>query len=356
MGCCASAAEDGKRKKKKAQRRESAVGDDVIMKGGSTRRRSGHNDDDEKTDAMTTGSYAEETRPHGRGAKKKRSKSGGNNNSETRSSSSGASLGKANPLASSARKSAARSEAAAAAPARALSGDADLQRSMKSFSSEGDLFQSAPRVEVQEDGRRDGIGREEQGERVCLLVAYALFPVEDGARKQIILLEVSNRLSLGSNMEAAGQRLIQQASVARGLLGDDDLDDEWGERRCSMRQGERENARIVGGTFRSSHDERMRQMSDTSSSSATGGGRGSSIPPLSARDVFRHRFENDCWVTIRGVVYDLTPFVSQHPGGVHAIIQSAGDDATKVFEDAHSGSKMTLDTLKKYRLGFFVPG
>lgn len=50
-------------------------------------------------------------------------------------------------------------------------------------------------------------------------------------------------------------------------------------------------------------------------------------------DVEMHNTEEDCWVVLHGRVYDITPFLAEHPGGSHVLVDMAGKDATKDFED-----------------------
>ncbi len=45
---------------------------------------------------------------------------------------------------------------------------------------------------------------------------------------------------------------------------------------------------------------------------------------LSRAEVARHCTRKSCWVIIRDQVYDLTKFLPNHPGGVQAILLSAG--------------------------------
>ena len=43
----------------------------------------------------------------------------------------------------------------------------------------------------------------------------------------------------------------------------------------------------------------------------------------------------DCWVIIHGVVYDVTAFAAEHPGGPELLTEWAGAAATEAFADAH---------------------
>ena len=59
--------------------------------------------------------------------------------------------------------------------------------------------------------------------------------------------------------------------------------------------------------------------------------------------VARHNTPESCWVVIHGVVYDVTEFASQHPGGVAALTKRAGGDASDAFDRiGHSGRATAL--------------
>ncbi|MEI6345614.1 MAG: cytochrome b5-like heme/steroid binding domain-containing protein [bacterium] len=72
-------------------------------------------------------------------------------------------------------------------------------------------------------------------------------------------------------------------------------------------------------------------------------------------EVAKHATAADCWTTVNGNVYNLTPFVSKHPGGVGAISQICGVDGTAAFTDQHGGQRkpekelagLEIGTLKK---------
>ena len=60
----------------------------------------------------------------------------------------------------------------------------------------------------------------------------------------------------------------------------------------------------------------------------------------SAADVAAHNKADDCWIVVDGVVYDVTKFLSEHPGGKKVIVGVAGQDATKKFHLFHKPSVM----------------
>ncbi|KAK9319979.1 FAD binding domain-containing protein [Lipomyces orientalis] len=51
--------------------------------------------------------------------------------------------------------------------------------------------------------------------------------------------------------------------------------------------------------------------------------------------VSTHNKKTDCWVVVKDLVMDVTNFLEDHPGGVNAIVNFAGRDATAEFEMLH---------------------
>ncbi|CAN6569672.1 hypothetical protein ACFX13_002246 [Malus domestica] len=67
-------------------------------------------------------------------------------------------------------------------------------------------------------------------------------------------------------------------------------------------------------------------------------------------EVAKHNKTKDCWLIIAGKVYDVTPFMDDHPGGDEVLLSATGKDATNDFEDVgHSDS--ARDMMEKYYIG-----
>jgi cytochrome b involved in lipid metabolism len=52
---------------------------------------------------------------------------------------------------------------------------------------------------------------------------------------------------------------------------------------------------------------------------------------VSAEELRLHCHKADAWTAVRGVVYDITDFISKHPGGQTALIKILGQDGTRFF-------------------------
>eukprot|EP00457_Paulinella_chromatophora_P002742 gb/GEZN01002747.1/.p1 GENE.gb/GEZN01002747.1/~~gb/GEZN01002747.1/.p1 ORF type:complete len:526 (-),score=52.68 gb/GEZN01002747.1/:770-2347(-) len=59
---------------------------------------------------------------------------------------------------------------------------------------------------------------------------------------------------------------------------------------------------------------------------------------LTPTEVARHNVETDCWVIVEGKVYDVTSFLSSHPGGTKILLKQGGKDASKLFAQFHKPS------------------
>ncbi|KAK9234046.1 cytochrome b5 [Lipomyces kononenkoae] len=67
-------------------------------------------------------------------------------------------------------------------------------------------------------------------------------------------------------------------------------------------------------------------------------------------DVSLHNSKSSLFVVIHDGVYDVTEFVTQHPGGEDVLLESAGTDVTEQFEDiGHSEEARAI--LKSLQLG-----
>jgi cytochrome b involved in lipid metabolism len=60
---------------------------------------------------------------------------------------------------------------------------------------------------------------------------------------------------------------------------------------------------------------------------------------------------SSCWSVIDGFVYDLTRWITSHPGGAGAIRSLCGVDGTSSFKAQHSNQSSPAQRLNSYLLG-----
>ena len=72
-------------------------------------------------------------------------------------------------------------------------------------------------------------------------------------------------------------------------------------------------------------------------------------------DVKKFNSRTKCWTAISGNVYDLTSWISAHPGGAGAITFLCGTDGTNAYKAQHEGQSRPTIRLSQYLLGTLVP-
>ena len=73
-----------------------------------------------------------------------------------------------------------------------------------------------------------------------------------------------------------------------------------------------------------------------------------------AADLAKHATRASCWTVIGGNVYDLTKWISRHPGGSSTIIALCGKDGTAGFSAQHGGQPRPANELAAFKIGKFA--
>lgn len=68
-------------------------------------------------------------------------------------------------------------------------------------------------------------------------------------------------------------------------------------------------------------------------------------------DVALHANSSSCWTAINGNVYDVTSWISKHPGGSNAILSLCGHDGSDVFNGKHGGQARPESELANFKIG-----
>ena len=91
------------------------------------------------------------------------------------------------------------------------------------------------------------------------------------------------------------------------------------------------------------------QATSTTSEQATDAPR-----KITLDEIKLHKEEGDCWLIIRGKVYDVSKYMEKHPGGSDLLLENSdGKDATSDYEDADH-TKRAREMLNKYYIGDLV--
>lgn len=85
------------------------------------------------------------------------------------------------------------------------------------------------------------------------------------------------------------------------------------------------------------------------------------VPPppgatlISMAEVEKHDTEDDCWIVVKGKVYDVNKYLAEglHPGGNASITMNAGVDSTEDFEAVHSAK--AWKQLEEFVIGYLDP-
>lgn len=78
---------------------------------------------------------------------------------------------------------------------------------------------------------------------------------------------------------------------------------------------------------------------------------GTTTTSYALADVALHNTSASCWTVVSGSVYNVTSWISQHPGGSSAIKAMCGVDATAAFTGQHGGQSRPVSELAGFKIG-----
>ncbi|XP_067126102.1 cytochrome b5 reductase 4 isoform X2 [Centruroides vittatus] len=56
---------------------------------------------------------------------------------------------------------------------------------------------------------------------------------------------------------------------------------------------------------------------------------------VTPEELAKHNKKDDAWISLKGKVYNITPYMEYHPGGVEELMKGVGKDATDLFNEVH---------------------
>lgn len=75
---------------------------------------------------------------------------------------------------------------------------------------------------------------------------------------------------------------------------------------------------------------------------------------VTTEELARHCKEGDAWMVLNGRVYNVTPYMEYHPGGVPELMKGAGIDGTLLFNEVHRWVNYE-SMLEKCLVGKYIP-
>ncbi|MCJ1475520.1 fatty acid alpha-hydroxylase [Lambiella insularis] len=81
---------------------------------------------------------------------------------------------------------------------------------------------------------------------------------------------------------------------------------------------------------------------------------GRTLPTILSSDVASRNTAKSCYVTLGTKVFDITPFLDDHPGGGDLIVQYGGKDVSEIMGDeiSHTHSEAAYEILDDHLIGF----
>lgn len=75
---------------------------------------------------------------------------------------------------------------------------------------------------------------------------------------------------------------------------------------------------------------------------------------ITLAEIATHNSASSCWTAVNSSVYDLTPFINQHPGGANRILRLCGINGTSQFMSEHAGQAEPEAELASLKIGAFA--
>ncbi|EFB27347.1 hypothetical protein PANDA_014737 [Ailuropoda melanoleuca] len=75
---------------------------------------------------------------------------------------------------------------------------------------------------------------------------------------------------------------------------------------------------------------------------------------VTEEELKKHNKKDDCWICIRGLVYNVSPYMEYHPGGEDELMKAAGSDGTDLF-DQYPALVKSRDAVFKHYILFCLP-
>jgi cytochrome b involved in lipid metabolism len=75
---------------------------------------------------------------------------------------------------------------------------------------------------------------------------------------------------------------------------------------------------------------------------------------IALAEIANHATREDCWTAIDTTVYNLTPYMQQHPGGAGSLAWLCGIDGTTAFKSQHGSEQRPASDLASLAIGVYA--
>ena len=89
-------------------------------------------------------------------------------------------------------------------------------------------------------------------------------------------------------------------------------------------------------------------MASDTAAAAAAASSGDAARVISLDEMRKHTTEESCWIAVRGEVFDVTPFIDEHPGGFDIIISNTGKRKREEEREFES-----INRTRNHRIEFF---
>lgn len=80
----------------------------------------------------------------------------------------------------------------------------------------------------------------------------------------------------------------------------------------------------------------------------------STVKTFTLAQVAQHADSTSCYSAVNGMVYDLTKWITRHPGGQREILAICGRDGSSAFNGQHGGDARPEQLLAGFEIGTLV--
>lgn len=145
-----------------------------------------------------------------------------------------------------------------------------------------------------------------------------------------------------------------QADDSQSSTPESSHEDEQKEENEKIRDNDEEGDKREDIEDDDGDDENEDEGSTTQTSQTTSDNSTASLKSYTAIQVAAHANQSSCWSIIDSNVYDLTAWISKHPGGEGAILGLCGKDGTALFHGEHGTNAKQANILTSMKIGMLV--